>query len=63
MLKPIAVQAKVNELRASLGQIDWTSFAKDLELKKWIFNSEPGWIQLKSNMTQWGSSNEIDRCC
>lgn len=57
--KTDAVQAKVNELRASLGQIDWTSFAKDLELKKWIFNSEPGWIQLKSNMTQWGSSNEM----
>lgn len=54
-----AVQAKVNELRASLGQIDWTSFAKDLELKKWIFNSEPGWVQLKSNMTQWGNSNEM----
>ena len=57
--KTDAVQAKVNELRASLGQIDWTSFAKDLELKKWIFNSEPGWIQLKSNMTQWGNSNEM----
>lgn len=57
--KTDAVQAKVNELRASLDQIDWTSFAKDLELKKWIFNSEPGWIQLKSNMTQWGSSNEM----
>lgn len=57
--KTDAVQAKVNELRASLGQIDWTSFAKDLELKKWIFNSEPGWIQLKSNMTQWGSSNKM----
>ena len=57
--KTDAVQAKVNELRASLGQIDWTSFAKDLELKKWIFNSEPGWIQLKSNMTQWGHSNEM----
>lgn len=57
--KTDAVQAKVNELRASLGQIDWTSFAKDSELKKWIFNSEPGWIQLKSNMTQWGSSNEM----
>ncbi|CAB52534.1 hypothetical protein [Lactobacillus phage phiadh] len=57
--KPDAVQAKVTELRASLGQIDWTSFAKDLELKKWIFNSEPGWIQLKSNMTQWGNSNEM----
>ncbi len=57
--KTDAVQAKVNELRASLGQIDWTSFAKDLELKRWIFNSEPGWIQLKSNMTQWGSSNEM----
>lgn len=57
--KTDAVQAKVNELRASLGQIDWTSFAKDLELKKWIFNSESGWIQLKSNMTQWGSSNEM----
>lgn len=57
--KTDAVQAKVNELRASLGQIDWTSFAKDLELKKWIFNSEPGWVQLKSNMTQWGNSNEM----
>lgn len=57
--KTDAVQAKVNELRASLGQIDWTSFAKDLELKKWIFNSEPGWIQLKSNMTRWGNSNEM----
>lgn len=57
--KTDAVQAKVNELRASLGQTDWTSFAKDLELKKWIFNSEPGWIQLKSNMTQWGNSNEM----
>ncbi|WP_367719222.1 BppU family phage baseplate upper protein [Lactobacillus gasseri] len=57
--KTDAVQAKVNELRASLGQIDWTSFAKDLELKKWIFSSEPGWIQLKSNMTQWGNSNEM----
>lgn len=57
--KTDAVQAKVNELRASLDQIDWTSFAKDLELKKWIFNSEPGWIQLKSNMNQWGSSNEM----
>lgn len=57
--KTDAVQAKVNELRASLGQIDWTSFAKDLELKKWIFNSEPGWIQLKSNMTQWENSNEM----
>jgi hypothetical protein len=58
-VKTDAVQAKVNELRASLGQIDWTSFAKDLELKKWIFNSEPGWVQLKSNMTQWGNSNEM----
>lgn len=57
--KTDAVQAKVNELRASLGQIDWTSFAKDLELKKWIFNSESGWVQLKSNMTQWGNSNEM----
>jgi archaellum component FlaC len=57
--KTDAVQAKVNELRASLGQIDWTSFAKDLELKKWIFNSEPGWVQLKSNMTQWVNSNEM----
>lgn len=57
--KTDAVQAKVNELRASIGQIDWTSFAKDLELKKWIFNSEPGWVQLKSNMTQWGNSNEM----
>lgn len=57
--KTDAVQAKVNELRASLGQIDWTSFAKDLELKKWIFNSEPGWVQLKSNMTQWENSNEM----
>lgn len=57
--KTDAVQAKVNELRASLDQIDWTSFAKDLELKKWIFNSEPGWVQLKSNMTQWGNSNEM----
>lgn len=57
--KTDAVQAKVNELRASLGQIDWTSFAKDLELKKWIFNSESGWIQLKSNMTQWRHSNEM----
>lgn len=57
--KTDAVQAKVNELRASLGQIDWASFAKDLELKKWIFNSEPGWVQLKSNMTQWGNSNEM----
>lgn len=57
--KTDAVQAKVNELRASLGQIDWTSFAKDLELKRWIFNSEPGWVQLKSNMTQWGNSNEM----
>lgn len=57
--KTDAVQAKVNELRASLVQIDWTSFAKDLELKKWIFNSEPGWVQLKSNMTQWGNSNEM----
>lgn len=57
--KTDAVQAKVNELRASLGQIDWNSFAKDLELKKWIFNSEPGWVQLKSNMTQWVNSNEM----
>lgn len=57
--KTNGVQAKVNELRASLGQIDWTSFAKDLELKKWIFNSESGWIQLKSNMTQWRHSNEM----
>lgn len=57
--KTDAVQAKVNELRASLAQIDWTSFAKDLELKKWIFNSESGWIQLKSNMTQWRHSNEM----
>lgn len=57
--KTDAVQAKVNELRASLGQIDWTSFAKDLELKKWIIQSEPGWIQLKSNMTQWENSNEM----
>ena len=57
--KTDAVQAKVNELRASLGQIDWTSFAKDLELKKWIFNSEPGWVQLKSNMSQWENSNEM----
>lgn len=57
--KTDAVQAKVNELRASLAQIDWTSFAKDLELKKWIFNSEPGWVQLKSNMTHWVNSNEM----
>lgn len=57
--KTDAVQAKVNELRASLGQIDWTSFAKDLELKKWIIQSEPGWNQLNSNMTQWWHSNEM----
>lgn len=57
--KTDAVQAKVNELRASLGQIDWTTFAKDLELKKWIIQSEPGWNQLNSNMTQWEQSNEM----
>lgn len=57
--KTDAVQAKVNGLRASLGQIDWTTFAKDLELKKWIIQSEPGWNQLNSNMTQWEQSNEM----
>ena len=57
--KTDAVQAKVNELRASLSQIDWTTFAKDLELKKWIIQSEPGWNQLNSNMTQWEQSNPM----
>ncbi len=57
--KTDAIQAKVNELRASLSQIDWTTFAKDLELKKWIIQSEPGWNQLNSNMTQWEQSNEM----
>ncbi len=57
--KTDAVQKKVDELRASLGQIDWTTFAKDLELKKWIIQSEPGWNQLNSNMTQWEQSNPM----
>lgn len=57
--KTNAVQAKINELKASLGQIDWTSFAKDLETKKLIYWSESGWWKLNSNMTQWGHSNEM----
>lgn len=57
--KTNAVQAKINELKASLGQIDWTSFAKDLETKKLIYWSESGWWKLNSNMTQWWHSNEM----
>ncbi|OYR93296.1 BppU family phage baseplate upper protein [Lactobacillus taiwanensis] len=57
--KTNAVQAKINELKASLGQIDWTSFAKDLETKKLIYWSESGWLKLNSNMTQWWHSNEM----
>lgn len=57
--KTNAVQAKINELRASLGQIDWTSFAKDSETKKLIYWSESGWWKLNSNMTQWWHSNEM----
>ena len=57
--KTNAVQAKINELKASLGQIDWTSFAKDLETKKLIYWSESGWWELNSNMTQWWHSNEM----
>ena len=57
--KTNAVQAKINELKASLGQIDWTSFAKYLETKKLIYWSESGWWKLNSNMTQWWHSNEM----
>lgn len=57
--KTDASQKKIDELRKELSNVDWTSFAKDLETKKLIYWSESGWWKLNSNMTQWLHSKEM----
>lgn len=59
--KTDAVQAKVNELRASLGQIDWTTFAKDRTFTNWIYWAGHNWVMLNQDMTTWTHSSEMSR--
>ena len=59
--KTDAVQAKVNELRASLGQIDWNSFAKDRTFTNWIYWAGHNWVMLNQDMTTWTHNSEMSR--